>query len=87
MKKDLDTQIQQAQARLKDLKVIARKHERRDETRRKIIYGAAILQLLDEVNGEKADKLQRLLDERIRRVSDRRFLGLPVIATPASSNE
>lgn len=76
MKKDLDAQILQAQARVKDLKAIARRQGRRDDTRRKILYGVAILQLLDDVNGEKRDKLHRLLDERITRGSDRKFLGL-----------
>ncbi len=72
--KDLDIRIQQAQAKLNDLKAIARKQERRNDTRRKIIYGAAILQLLDDVEGEKAEKLKRLLDQRITRTSDRKFL-------------
>ncbi|TMM55124.1 hypothetical protein [Sulfitobacter sabulilitoris] len=85
--KDLDAQIQQVQARLKDLRAIARKHERRNETRRKIIYGAAILHLLDDVSGEKAEKLQHLLDERIRRESDRKFLGLLTAATRPESDD
>lgn len=76
MKKDLDIQIQQAQARLRDLKAIARRQERRNDTRRKIIYGAAVLLLLGEATGEKADKLRRLEEERITRKSDREFLGL-----------
>lgn len=75
--KDVELKIQQAQARLSDLKAIARKQERRDETRRKIIYGAAIMQLLLDVRGEKSEKLVRLLHERITRKSDREFIGLP----------
>ena len=74
--KDLNTRIQQAQAKLNDLKAIARKQERLDETRRKIIYGAAILQLLHDVNSEKSERLRRLLDQRITRESDRKFLGI-----------
>ena len=74
--KDLDTRIQQARAKLNDLKAIARKQERLDETRRKIIYGAAILQLLHDVNSEKSERLRRLLDQRITRESDRKFLGI-----------
>ena len=73
---DLDTRIQQAQAKLSDLKAIARRQERRNDTRRKILYGAAILRLLDDVRGEKAEKLHRLIDERITRTNDRNFLGL-----------
>ncbi|NKX41362.1 hypothetical protein HGG71_07800 [Rhodobacteraceae bacterium R_SAG2] len=74
--KDLDTRIQQARAKLNDLKAIARKQERLDDTRRKIIYGAAILQLLHDVNSEKSERLRRLLDQRITRESDRKFLGI-----------
>ena len=74
--KDLDTRIQQAQAKLNDLKAIARKQERLNDTRRKIIYGAAILQLLHDVNSEKSERLRRLLDQRITRESDRKFLGM-----------
>ena len=74
--KDLNTRIQQAQAKLNDLKAIARKQERLNDTRRKIIYGAAILQLLHDVNSEKSERLRRLLDQRITRESDRKFLGI-----------
>ena len=74
--KDLDTRIQQAQAKLNDLKAIARKQERLNDTRRKIIYGAVILQLLHDVNSEKSERLRRLLDQRITRESDRKFLGM-----------
>lgn len=37
--RDVELRIQQAQARLRDLKAIERKQVRRDETRRKIIFG------------------------------------------------
>jgi len=74
--KDLDTRIQQAQSKLNDLKAIARKQKRLHDTRRKIIYGAAILQLLHDVDSEKTERLRRLLDERITRESDREFLGI-----------
>ena len=73
---DLETRITQAKARLNDLKAAARKQERRNATRRKIIIGAAALQLMSDFDDEKARRLFQLLDRRISRPSDRKFLGL-----------
>lgn len=73
---DLAAQIKQARQRVRDLQARAQKQKRRDETRRKIIYGAAIQKLLEDNKGDKADRLLTLLEERITRPSDRRFLGL-----------
>ncbi|WP_171123651.1 MULTISPECIES: hypothetical protein [unclassified Ruegeria] len=73
---DLDQQIEQARARLSDLQARASEQRRRDETRKKIIYGAAVLKLLEEIERDKADRLLKLLHERISRDSDRELLGL-----------
>ncbi len=73
---DLDQQIEQARARLRDLQARASKQRRRDETRKKIVYGAAVLKLLEEFERDKADRLLKLLHERISRDSDRELLGL-----------
>lgn len=86
---DLDTRIQQAQARLNDLKAIARKQARRDETRRKIIYGAAALEIVSQwrrsagkseeqqvEEAGRADRMMAALHQQVRRNSDRKFLGL-----------
>ncbi|SNR35047.1 hypothetical protein [Puniceibacterium sediminis] len=72
----LETQIAQAQNRLKDLQVRARKISRTEDTRRKILYGASVLRLLREADETKSLKLRELLDERIEREKDREFLGL-----------
>ncbi|NOD35393.1 MULTISPECIES: hypothetical protein [unclassified Ruegeria] len=73
---DLDQQIEHARARLRDLQARAGKQRRRNETRKKIIYGAAVLKLLEEIERDKADRLLKLLHERISRDSDRELLGL-----------
>ncbi len=73
---NINLQIKQAKARLQDLQTMARKKARRDDTRRKILYGAAMFRLLDDLAKEKRERLQELLDERILRASDREFLGL-----------
>ncbi|MCP1167775.1 hypothetical protein [Limimaricola litoreus] len=88
-KRDLDARIEEAQARLKDLRAVARKQARRDETRRKIIYGAAILEIVARWrDGEgksetkkaeeasKADRMMLALHKMITRESDRGFLGI-----------
>ena len=40
---NIDERIAQMQAQLRQLQASARKQKRRDETRRKIVYGAAVL--------------------------------------------
>ncbi|WP_370160709.1 hypothetical protein [Limimaricola soesokkakensis] len=90
--RDVELRIQQVQARLRDLKAIERKQVRRDETRRKIIFGAAALQLLEDlrsedVSGEKAKKFMRHLDERITRPIDRQFVGLGERTRPPNKDE
>ncbi|MBP0484042.1 hypothetical protein [Sagittula salina] len=97
---DLDTRIQEAQARLNDLKAIARKQARQDETRRKIIYGAAALGIVsqwrktegksDDQQAEdsgRADRMMAALHQHVTRQSDRKFLGLPDIASSPKSTE
>lgn len=73
---NLEMQIEQARQRLRDLQAMAQKRRRRDETRKKIIYGAAVLKLLEDTKGDKADRLLKLLHERIKRDSDRGFIGI-----------
>ncbi len=74
---DLDQQIEQARARLRDLQARASKQRRRDETRKKIIYGAAILALIEALeDSKKKTEAMEKLHTKITRRSDRDFLGL-----------
>lgn len=73
---DLDTQIEQAQQRLRDLQARARKQKRREDTRRLILYGAAALALVEELEGDQPDRFLTRLHAKITRPSDRDFLGL-----------
>ncbi|PVA07517.1 hypothetical protein [Thalassorhabdomicrobium marinisediminis] len=92
--KNLDTRIQQTQAKLNDLRAMARKQERRNETRRKIIYGAAALKIISQwrktagkseqqqaEESGKADRMMAALHHQVSRDSDREFLGLALDAT------
>jgi len=73
---DINLQIVQAKARLQDLQAKARKSKRRDETRRKILYGAAYLAALQDLPEEKRAASSDRVLKYVRRVKDREFLGL-----------
>ncbi|WP_370160956.1 hypothetical protein [Limimaricola soesokkakensis] len=73
---NIDDQISQTRERLRDLQAKARKLERRDDTRRKILYGAAVLKLAEELEGDKRKRLYARLHDHISREKDRKFLGL-----------
>lgn len=73
---DLNIKIEQAQQRLRDLQAKARKQKRRDDTRRLILYGAAVLAIAEELDGDKSERLLTRLHAKIKRPTDRDFLGL-----------
>lgn len=73
---DLEMKIDQARQRLRDLQTKAQKQKRRDETRRKIIYGSAALILAGQFTGEQREKFMKRLHDNISRETDRTFLGL-----------
>ena len=72
-----EEKIARLEAQLKDARAQARKQGRRDDARTKIIYGAAILALIDAMPEERREHQLRRLHDRITRPSDRAFLGLP----------
>jgi hypothetical protein len=73
---DIERKMEQHRNRLRGLKAQATKQERKDDTRRKLLYGAAYLCGLETLT---ADARQRSLDRvesHITRPKDREFLGL-----------
>ena len=78
---DINLQIEQAKARLQDLQAKARKSERRDNTRRKILYGAAYLAALQDLPEEKRAASSDRVHKYVVRAKDREFLGLPTVET------
>ena len=76
---DINIQIEQAKARLQDLQATARQNERRDETRRKILYGAAYLAALQDLPKEKRAASSDRVHKYVVRAKDREFLGLPAL--------
>ncbi|GAB5436826.1 hypothetical protein [Falsiruegeria mediterranea] len=73
---NLDVKIEQTRQRLRDLQTKARKQQRRDETRRLILYGAAALALAKELESDRRDRFLIRVQSKITRPSDREFLGL-----------
>jgi hypothetical protein len=77
---DINQQIEQARARLQDLQAKARKTERHDDTRRKILYGAAYLAGLRDLPKETCAASAERVHKYVVRPKDREFLGLPQLA-------
>ena len=68
--------ITQQEVRLRDEKAKLKKLNRAADTRRKILYGNAMLMLIDELDEEKKRRTLKRLQDKITRDSDRIFLGL-----------
>jgi len=73
---ELDVKILQAQKRLKSLQAQASKQRRKDETRRKVLYGDAVLKVVRDLNEANQKKWFDRLHEEITRPADREFLKL-----------
>jgi hypothetical protein len=82
---DINLQIEQAKARLQDLQAKARKSERRDNTRRKILYGAAYLAALQDLPKEKRAASSDRVHKSVKRAKDREFLSLPPLSAKSCS--
>lgn len=63
--------------KLRRLRAEAKKMDRRDDTRRKIIYGAALLAFADSADQKKRKFIMARVEPFITRQTDREFLGLP----------
>jgi len=78
----IEEKLEQQRQRLRDLKAQEAKQLRRDDTRRKILHGAAILALVDKLSDEKRQSTLDRVQVHISRPKDREFLGLPPLAAP-----
>ena len=72
----IHTKIAQLEAELRDKRAQARRQERRDHTRRKIIYGAAVLRFAEVAAPEQRGAILKRLHQLVTRPRDRTFLGL-----------
>lgn len=73
---DIERKMEQHRNRLRDLKAQAIKQERKDEARRKLLYGAAYLCGLDTLNSDARRRSLERVESHITRPKDREFLGL-----------
>ena len=74
--KQLKTRKQQIEARKLHLLI---KGRRSDDTRRKILAGALVLEMMERDEATKQRFLERL-DKFLKRQDDRRLFGLPALA-------
>lgn len=71
-----EQEIAQLENKLKRLRAEAKRRDRRDETRRKILYGAAFLALTENIDPERRKNMMNQVERFISRPVDREFLGL-----------
>ncbi|GGE29169.1 hypothetical protein GCM10011360_16590 [Primorskyibacter flagellatus] len=62
--------------RLRDMKAVQSKQRRKDDTRRKILYGAAFLLSLDGLSETARTRKIAEVERQIKAPRDRKFLGL-----------
>ena len=77
-----EQQIADLEDKLRRLKAQKKSLDRRDETRRKILYGAAYLALTESVSADRRRTMMEQIHRFILRPVDREFLGLPPSPNP-----
>ena len=81
----MEKKMEQDRNRLKDLKAQATKQERKDEARRKLLYGAAYLAGLETLSEDARRRSLARVEAHITRPKDRAFLGLPPLGLENAS--
>lgn len=76
---DIEKKIEQHRQRLRDLKAQSTKQERKDDARRKILYGAAYLAGLSTLSERQREQSLERIHAHIRAKRDREFLGLDAL--------
>lgn len=76
----IEKKMEQQRNRLRDLKAQATKQERKDDARRKLLYGAAYLAGLETLSDDARRRSLERIEAHITRPKDRVFLGLPPLA-------
>lgn len=75
----IEKKIEQERQQLRDLKARETAQKRKDDTRRKILYGAAVMSLMEKQPAERKRESLERLHQHIRNEKDRAFLGLPTL--------
>lgn len=82
----IEGKIAAEQQRLRNLRARETAQQRRDDTRRKILYGAAVLSLLERLSLDNRRETLVRLHKHIRARKDREFLGLPPLLDPGNKD-
>ncbi len=83
----IEEKLEQQRQRLRDLRAQETKQIRKDETRRKVLYGAAVLAMVDKMPDEKRRLALNRIEEYISRPSDRTFLDLPPLESVSAATK
>ncbi|MDE4272741.1 hypothetical protein PXK58_01980 [Phaeobacter gallaeciensis] len=83
----IEKKMAQHRNRLRDLKAQATKQERKDDARRKLLYGAAYLAGLETLSDDARRRSLARVEAHITRPNDRVFLGLPALPQDESVSE
>ena len=78
----VEDRIRAERERLRDLQAIRRKEDQRRDSRRKILYGAALLAAVAEISPDRRRLSLGWVERKITRPKDRAFLGLPPLGEP-----
>ncbi len=77
MARSVHQQLADAEARYQRLKAQAKAVDNRAETHRKVVYGAAFLNLVETLPAQRRDELLASVHRHVTRPSDRERFGLP----------
>lgn len=73
---EIEKKMEQQRNRLRDLKAQATKQDRKDDARRKLLYGVAYLAGLGTLSEDARKRSLDRVQAQITRSKDREFLGL-----------
>ncbi|KII18042.1 hypothetical protein [Phaeobacter sp. S60] len=83
----IEKKSEQLRNRLRDLKAQATKQERKNEARRKLLYGAAYLAGLKTLSDDARRRSLARVEAHITRSKDRAFLGLERLPNDETSQK
>ncbi|MEP1592346.1 hypothetical protein [Sulfitobacter sp.] len=83
----MEKKMEQDRSRLRDLKAQATKQERKDDARRKLLYGAAYLAGLETLSEDARKRSLARVEAHVTRPKDRIFLGLRTMSEDSAETE
>lgn len=84
---EIEKRMEQQRNRLRDLKAQATRQDRKDDARRKLLYGAAYLAALPSLSEDAQKRSLARIEACITRPKDRVFLGLEPLKNTNSDSK